>query len=90
MSIKIADFGISGVADQFNPDFDAGTLKYMAPEVLSAKEKSNTPAVDVWACGVILYYMVFGCLPFKGTHTSQIIQLICKGNYTFPEEPNVS
>jgi serine/threonine protein kinase len=31
MFIKIADFGISGVADQFNPDFDAGTLKYMAP-----------------------------------------------------------
>ncbi len=35
--IKIADFGISGVADQFNPDFDSGTLKYMAPEVLTAK-----------------------------------------------------
>ena len=35
--IKVADFGISGVADQFNPDVDTGTLKYMSPEVLSGK-----------------------------------------------------
>lgn len=31
LKVKVADFGISGVADSFNPDFDIGTLKYMAP-----------------------------------------------------------
>jgi len=31
LRVKVADFGISGVADSFNPDFDIGTLKYMAP-----------------------------------------------------------
>ena len=35
LKIKVADFGISGVADSFNPDIDIGTLKYMAPEVLN-------------------------------------------------------
>jgi hypothetical protein len=29
--VKVADFGISGVADMFNPDLDIGTLRYMAP-----------------------------------------------------------
>lgn len=38
----------------------------MSPEILSGKEKINTPAVDVWACGVILYYLLFGVLPFTG------------------------
>ena len=57
----------------------------MAPEVLSAKEKSNSPSVDVWACGVILYYMVFGVLPFNGTSTSHIIHAICQGKYIFPK-----
>jgi serine/threonine protein kinase len=43
-----------------------GTLRYMAPEVLSKKEKINTAGVDVWACGVILYTLVYGKLPFTG------------------------
>lgn len=64
LKVKVADFGISGVADTLNPDVDVGTLKYMAPEVLNRKEKSNTGSVDVWALGVMLYCMVCGRLPF--------------------------
>ena len=37
LRVKVADFGISGVADAQNPDVDVGTLRYMAPEVLSKK-----------------------------------------------------
>jgi serine/threonine protein kinase len=65
LRVKVADFGISGVADTMNPDIDVGTLRYMAPEVLSRREKNNSAAVDVWACGVMLYCMVFGRLPFS-------------------------
>lgn len=69
-TVKVADFGISGVADRFNPDADWGTLKYMAPEVLSGKNRLNSTGVDVWACGVILYYMVTGSLPFRGSNSA--------------------
>ena len=31
LKVKVADFGISGVADTLNPDVDVGTLRYMAP-----------------------------------------------------------
>lgn len=66
----MADFGISGVADRFNPEADWGTLKYMSPEVLSGKNKTNSTGVDVWACGIILYFMVTGNLPFNGSSTA--------------------
>lgn len=66
----MADFGISGVADRFNPDADWGTIRYMAPEILSGKMKVNSPAVDVWACGIILYQLIIGNVPFDGLSSS--------------------
>ena len=41
-----------------------GTPSYMAPEIIQ-KTISYGPPVDVWACGVILYYLLGGILPFK-------------------------
>lgn len=72
----MADFGISGVADRFNPELDWGTLKYMPPEILSKKETANAFAGDVWACGIILFYMLEGFLPFSGNSSSQITSRI--------------
>lgn len=82
--LKIADFGISGVADQFNPEVDWGTLRYMSPEVLSGRTKLNSPAVDVWACGVILYLLVTGKNPFNGNSSSSIMESIIKKPLEFP------
>jgi serine/threonine protein kinase len=88
--IKVADFGIAGVADTINPDFDVGTLRYMAPEVLSRKEKNNSAAVDVWACGVMLYCMVFGKLPFSEGNSAAITQAIINGKFVFPQKSIIS
>lgn len=76
----MADFGISGVADRFNPEADWGTLRYMAPEVLSGKNKQNYAGVDVWACGIILFFMVTGSLPFNGSTTAEIMSNIANKN----------
>ena len=90
LQVKVADFGISGVADTFNPDVDIGTLRYMAPEVLNRKEKSNTAAVDVWACGIMLYCMIFGKLPFAESTPAATTQAIIAGNVVFPPKMPVS
>lgn len=90
LKVKVADFGISGVADTLNPDVDVGTLKYMAPEILNRKEKSNTGSVDVWALGVMLYCMVFGKLPFAETTSSATTQAIISGRFSFPHKIFVS
>lgn len=36
----------------------------MAPEIVSKKEYYG-PQADVWACGILLYYMLVGTVPFK-------------------------
>jgi serine/threonine-protein kinase SRK2 len=58
--------------------------------VLNRKEKSNTAAVDVWACGVMLYCMVFGKLPFAEPTTAGTTQVIINGCFSFPPKMLVS
>ena len=78
--IKLADFG---VARLFNSKVDkmmesyVGTPYYMAPEV--AQGKSFNEKADLWSLGIILFEMIAGRVPFKGTTHHGILQLIEKG-----------
>lgn len=73
--IKIVDFGIAGLAINVNniDNMDMGSLRYMAPEVLSKKVKKAGANIDIWAMGVILYALLFGTLPFDGNNAIEII-----------------
>ncbi|XP_042351213.1 peripheral plasma membrane protein CASK isoform X7 [Plectropomus leopardus] len=55
-----------------------GTPHFMAPEVVK-REPYGKP-VDVWGCGVILFILLSGCLPFYGTK-ERLFEAICKGKY---------
>ena len=66
--VKISDFGLSDFMVDSTRDLnlnhtDCGTISYIAPEMIKKKGYDGT-AADIWACGVILFYMVTGRKPF--------------------------
>src|SRR5688572_5824745 len=67
----ITDFGIATTADRVRRREIAGTPDYMAPEQLRGEDV--LPASDLYACGVMLYRMVAGALPFRASTLAGVI-----------------
>lgn len=80
--VKVIDFGIAGVAQE---KVDAGTVSYMAPECLEKVAADTTPAIDVWAIGVMYYAMIFGTLPFQGSNERELVKSIKTDPIKFPK-----
>lgn len=61
--IKLIDFGLSKIIESKPKQLStiAGTLAYMAPEIIKAQHGKEC---DVWSLGVLLYVLVSGYLPF--------------------------
>lgn len=59
----------------------AGTVVYVAPQVLECKYDHQ---VDLWSCGVLLYILLCGFPPFRGETDAAIMTAIRRGNYSFP------
>lgn len=87
-NIKLVDFGLSNTFDQGCLLKTAcGSPCYAAPEMIAGLEYHGSK-VDVWSCGVILYAMICGYLPFEDPDTSLLYKKILKGEYVLPS--NVS
>lgn len=64
-----------------------GTVQYAAPEVFM-QETHNGFVADVWSCGVVLFVMLAGYLPFTGDTDEDAMRAVVKGEFTVPD--NVS
>ena len=85
--IKVVDFGIAGFYSAVKGgESSAGSLRYMAPEVLTGKNKAANPAIDIWSMGIILYALLHGALPFTGSTRKEIFDKIVEGNYEIAPE----
>ncbi len=62
--VKIADFGLAIQVDDDQKNYHgfAGTPAYMSPEII--KHEPYGKPVDLWSCGVVLYVLLVGDLPF--------------------------
>jgi serine/threonine protein kinase len=89
-NLKISDFGLSalytGEGDSTRTMLlhtTCGTPNYVAPEVLNDKGYDGR-AADVWSCGVILYVLLAGFLPFDEPHMSALFKKIQKAEFVYP------
>jgi len=83
--VKLGDFGFSTscVAGQTLCTF-CGSPPYAAPE-LFCDDSYYGPNVDVWALGILLYFMTVGALPFRADTIGKLKRCILEGVYTMPE-----
>lgn len=78
LNVKIADFGLSNIMTDGNfLKTSCGSPNYAAPEVISGKLYAG-PEVDVWSCGVILYVLLCGRLPFDDDYIPTLFKKISR------------
>lgn len=90
--VKLLDFGISKfVAD--GPEklrltrsgMIMGTPYYMSPEQAEGKKEMDV-RVDVWACGIMLYEMITGNVPFPGESYNEVLAAILMKPFVLPSK----
>ncbi|KAK2659988.1 hypothetical protein Ddye_006521 [Dipteronia dyeriana] len=84
-NLKISDFGLSALPEQGVSLLrtTCGTPNYVAPEVLSHKGYNGAVA-DVWSCGVILYVLMAGYLPFDELDLTTLYSKVEKAEFSCP------
>lgn len=82
--LVVADFDL---ASMMRPDslyhMSRGSPNYVSPEVLTGQAYGGKP-VDIWSCGVILYVLVTGSLPFDDDSVANILRKVQRGKIFIP------
>ncbi|KAL0534875.1 hypothetical protein IC582_029173 [Cucumis melo] len=85
--LKVSDFGLSALPQQVREDgllhTTCGTPNYVAPEVINNKGYDGAKA-DLWSCGVILFVLMAGYLPFEDSNLVALYKKIHKADFTCP------
>ena len=75
--IKLIDFGLSRfLSTQSSNDLESGfntTNYYISPEMINGKYNEKC---DIWATGIILYFLLFDTYPFTGTSETHLFKSI--------------
>jgi len=86
-SLKVTDFGLSALSDHLKQDgllhTTCGTPAYVAPEVIGKKGYDGAKA-DLWSCGVILFVLLAGFLPFQDDNIVAMYKKIYRGDFKCP------
>lgn len=90
LNVKIADFGLSNM--MMDGEFlrtSCGSPNYASPEIISGRLYAG-PEIDIWSCGVILYALLCGTLPFDDEHVPTLFRKIRAGVFPIPDYLNES
>ncbi|XP_004492544.1 CBL-interacting protein kinase 18-like [Cicer arietinum] len=87
-NLKISDFGLSTFVESNCKDgllhTTCGTPAYVSPEVINRKGYDGSKA-DIWSCGVILFVLLAGYLPFHDQNLMEMYRKISRGEFKFPK-----
>ncbi|KAL4448995.1 hypothetical protein ABPG77_007712 [Micractinium sp. CCAP 211/92] len=101
--VKLCDFGYAKSLEDSAPTTRAGTMHYVAPEVLANYKRSvyDGMKADVWSCGVLLYVTLFCTFPFaveaagggaaaEAQQMHEMLRRMARGEFSFPRYRSVS
>ncbi|XP_057521795.1 CBL-interacting serine/threonine-protein kinase 6-like [Amaranthus tricolor] len=90
-NVKVTDFGLSALFEEKGENEQVmlrtccGTPHYVAPEIVSKKGQGYDGAkADIWSCGIILYVLLAGYLPFHDENVVQLYRKVNNGDFTCP------
>lgn len=84
-NIKIADFGMAALEmNQKLLETSCGSPHYASPEIVSGKAYHGSPS-DVWSCGIILFALLTGHLPFDDENIKTLLIKVQAGRFVVPE-----
>ncbi|KAG5440253.1 hypothetical protein PCANB_001823 [Pneumocystis canis] len=83
-NIKIADFGMAAL-QPFDRllETSCGSPHYASPEIVAGKIYHGAPS-DIWSCGIILFALLTGHLPFDDENIRQLLLKVKAGQFVMP------
>ncbi len=89
--LKLMDFGIATAIDMEGMTATGaivGSPAHMAPEQIEGEDLDAR--CDVFACGIVLYFLVTRRLPFSAANAHALFRLILEGKYESPLRHNTA
>ncbi|KFG49566.1 CAM kinase, SNF1 family [Toxoplasma gondii p89] len=89
-TLKLIDFGLASTLGSPSMRMRCGSPGYVAPEIL--QDLPYGTKVDVFSAGIILYTLIAGFTPFRGSNVKEILKknLRCQLNFTHHRWTNVT
>ncbi|XP_029441131.1 serine/threonine-protein kinase BRSK1 [Rhinatrema bivittatum] len=83
-NMRIADFGMASLQVGGSLlETSCGSPHYACPEVIKGRKYDGRRA-DVWSCGVILFALLVGALPFDDDNLRQLLEKVKRGVFHMP------
>lgn len=85
-NIKIADFGMAALeVDRRLLETSCGSPHYASPEIVAGRNYHGAPS-DIWSCGIILFALLTGHLPFDDENIRKLLLKVQNGKFIMPSD----
>ena len=85
-NIKVADFGMAALeVKEKLLETSCGSPHYASPEIVAGKNYHGAPS-DIWSCGIILFALLTGHLPFDDENIRKLLLKVQSGKFNMPSD----